>query len=150
MDITERNSNLSDAEGNILDREVALLAAIKNRVEGNPNCRRANCYGRGFIGILAVRTKSGEPALKLLLCDCATVGKSPFAILEQKLETSTKQITDLTSLIAKEFDRQHQTIYVHTTFGGIRTAWRFIASKLKPKAKKAAAKQSHPSPEAAP
>ena len=145
-DKTVKIGQLTDAQDakSALEIEFDLLRKLQAKISGDPNCRRAHCYGRGVLGLIAVKDKSGWPAVKLLTCDCAKIGKNEFTILTEKIEQSTHQTTELQKLIAKEFDAQHAMIYRHTFFGGLKTAWKY--AKVLPKAIREWRSQKEPKP----
>ena len=120
---------VSAEERALYEKESETIEIVRHRIKGNPNCRRSGCYGRGYTGIIATRHSSSKVdapavALKIMLCDCAEVGKGAFAALEDLLDKRAADIKTLQSAYAIELDRRIEIAFRHTFFGGIKTLWR--------------------------
>jgi hypothetical protein len=94
------------------DAEVRLMEHLKAATIGAPGCGRAGCFGQGYLGITTTHDKDGKPHLTLLTCKCAQVGKSEYALLNQRI---TDLINHLSNVFTALEQADHQRIEKATT-----------------------------------
>lgn len=62
----------------------------------NPNCRKPNCYGRGYV---SVTLKDGVQVLNL--CECARFKENGYSKLSQRLEGIESSCNQLTGKLTQ-------------------------------------------------
>ena len=92
---------------------------------------------RGSSPFAIRRAKKDDPslALKILLCDCASVGQNEFAHLEEQITKRFDDVNYLQRAYAVELDRRLEVTFRHTFFGAFKILWRAAAKRISRKPK---------------
>ena len=106
------------------DAEVRLMEHMKAATKGSSTCGRAGCHN-GVIWISTWHDKEGKPHLTLLTCKCAQVGKSEYALLNQRIgdlinhlgnifaaleDGYTKKLAEATKELSNEISNHHEIL----------------------------------------
>lgn len=67
------------------------IDGLMKLVSGNPGCKRANCHGKGYVGI----RPNEDGSMTLLLCECAKMGQTEFAFLYNEINRIGRTVDTL-------------------------------------------------------
>ena len=79
------------------------IDGLMKLVSGHPGCKRANCHGKGYVGI----RQNEDGSMTLLLCDCARMGETEYGKLLSEVQRLGRALDTLGIYTIGKLDEIH-------------------------------------------
>ena len=148
------NEEQAITEINAFEAEVRLINHLKASTTGRPGCGKAGCIN-GVIGVSTYTGADHKPHLHLIPCKCSQMGKSEYALINQRItdlishitnviyaleQVDTERINSLKKEISNEISTHHETmsqqieeakeiILRHSVLWQMRKSWEWIVER---------------------
>lgn len=107
-----------------IDAAMERIQETRLRIKGNPKCQNG-CHGQGYFGIQTIAMADGRWELTLLLCKCSN--QSEYAHLSDKMKELGERMNQFAAMTFED----HEVLFRHTFFGGLKTVGQKLAGSVK-------------------